>query len=103
MLIAQAQRVFRKFMAQIQNRANGTMNALNGTDAKLMKALMSRQQKERWSDSEMAKLVGVSQPLWSLTRRGHQPIGLKLLRGIVRARAFDGKFDLLVIDFLRGK
>lgn len=50
----------------------------------MLQKLIIRQQALKMNDTEFARLLNCSRPLWSLIRRGKQPIGHKVLRGVMQ-------------------
>ena len=50
----------------------------------LLDKVIEEQRKGGLSDRSFARQLGVSQALWTNTRRGKVPLGLKVLAGIAR-------------------
>lgn len=50
----------------------------------LIASLAGVQQTMGYSDEEFAELLGISRPLWIMTRSGQMPVGMKLLAGTTR-------------------
>lgn len=61
----------------------------------LIEKLAKKQQEMNMSDRAFAKLLGVSQPLWSGVKHGKLPLGQKIIRSTVR------QFPTLSDDVLR--
>ncbi len=64
----------------------------------LVAELRSRQQELGLSDAEFARLLGISRPLWWMTRNGKRRINVMLLSGV--AKAFP-ELDGQILDNLR--
>lgn len=60
----------------------------------LLDSLIEEQRRRSLSDRAFARLLGVSQALWSNTRTGKIPVGVKILSGVAR------EFPLLAKDIL---
>lgn len=52
--------------------------------SELARKLIEKQDELDLSDREFARKLKVSQPLWTMTRRGKIPVGIRVLRGTVR-------------------
>lgn len=64
----------------------------------LLDKLITQQGKQ--SDYRFAARLGITRPLWQATRTGKLPIGLTLLRAIIRTYP---ELTTDVLDFLRGE
>ena len=81
---------------------NSQMNSdqsLSPTDA-LVALLEARQEELGLNDARFASLLGISRPLWWMTRSGDRRVNLMLLRGV--AQAFSD-LDEQILSCLRSK
>jgi predicted transcriptional regulator len=65
----------------------------------LTESLKAKQRELELSDGAFARRLGVSRPLWVAIRSGQRPVGLSLLRGVVRAFP---DLEAEVLSFLQG-
>ena len=64
-------------------------------DKQVIDKLIAKQEKLEMNDTEFSKLLNISRPLWSLNRRGKQPLGQSTLIGAMKA------FPALIPDVLK--
>lgn len=60
----------------------------------IVKNLQTRQAELKLIDARFAELLGISRPLWWMTRNGQREVNISLLRGV--ARAFPEMHDQIV-------
>lgn len=66
----------------------------------LVEQLKIRQKELGLSDAEFARPLGISRPLWWMTRNGKRRVNVMLLSGV--AQAFP-EMDEQILDFLRSQ
>lgn len=64
----------------------------------LVEHLIICQNKLKLNNSEFARLLGISRPLWVMTKSGKRQINVSLLRGV--AKTFPN-LDMQILTFLR--
>jgi len=58
---------------------------MKGQSPTILKNLQTRQAELNLIDARFAELLGISRPLWWMTRNGQREVNLSLLRGVVKA------------------